>query len=105
MTRPVTGFAAMLVLAAMLVYATTAAYYATRLAGAAKVRRGTATALSAGQLRDLQERLEKQGFDVGGADGTLGVQTRAAVKQVQLKLGMPPDSWPTAELIKAVRKM
>jgi lytic murein transglycosylase len=88
-----------------LVYASTAAYYATRLAGAPKVRRGTAVALDIGEVKALQRRLEKLGFDVGGVDGTIGVQTRAAVKQVQLKLGLPADSWPTAELVDAVRRM
>jgi lytic murein transglycosylase len=88
-----------------LVYATTAAYYATRLAGAPKARRGTAAALDIGQVKDLQRRLEKLGFDVGGVDGTVGAQTRAAVKQVQIKLGLPADSWPTAQLLDAVRRM
>ncbi|HWT31583.1 MAG TPA: lytic murein transglycosylase, partial [Propylenella sp.] len=66
-----------------LVYATTAAYFATRLAGAAKVRRGSAQALSREQIKDVQQRLQALGHDVGGVDGTLGAQTRAAVKKVQ----------------------
>lgn len=87
-----------------LVYATTAAYFATRLAGAPKVQAGNADALSRKQIIALQERLQALGLDVGGADGTMGAQTRAAVKQVQLQLGLPADSYPDAEFLAALRR-
>ena len=32
-------------------------------------------------------------------DGVLGQQTRIAVKTMQVKYGLPADSWPTAELL------
>jgi peptidoglycan hydrolase-like protein with peptidoglycan-binding domain len=84
-----------------LVYATTAAYLATRLAGAPKVHpgRGAAPTLSAQQIAELQRQLTRHGYDVGKVDGKLGLATRAGVKQAQLKLGLPADSYPTAELI------
>jgi lytic murein transglycosylase len=88
-----------------LVYATTAAYFATRLAGAPKVQRGSAEALSRDQTRDVQQRLQALGHDVGGVDGTLGVQTRAAVKQVQMQLGLPADSYPDAAFLAQLRGM
>jgi lytic murein transglycosylase len=88
-----------------LVYATTAAYFATRLAGAPKVQPGDAEALSREQIIDLQQRLQALGHDVGGADGTLGAQTRAAVKQVQVQLGLPADSYPDAAFLSALRQM
>src|SRR3712207_8934563 len=81
-----------------LVYATTAAYYATRLAGAPPVKRGSAEPLSRKEVQALQQRLEALGYDVGGADGTLGAQTRAAIKQVQLQLGLPRSEEHTSEL-------
>jgi peptidoglycan hydrolase-like protein with peptidoglycan-binding domain len=87
-----------------LVYATTAAYFATRLAGAPKVRAGNAQALSREQIMDVQQRLQAMGYDVGGVDGTLGAQTRAAVKQVQLQLGMPADSYPDQAFLSALRR-
>jgi lytic murein transglycosylase len=86
-----------------LTYATTAAYFATRLAGAPKVQAGSAEALSRPQIISLQERLEGLGYDVGGADGTLGAQTRAAIKQVQAQLGLPADSYPDAAFLSALR--
>jgi lytic murein transglycosylase len=83
-----------------LVYATTTAYLASRLAGAGKARgSGNPPALSGQQVQQLQTLLARHGYEVGKADGKLGLATRAAVKQAQLKLGMPADSYPTPELI------
>ena len=85
------------------VYSTTVAYFATRLDGApAMSRTGAATvvALSSQQMMDLQRLLIKQGYEgVGEVDGKFGAGTRAAVKKAQMKLGLPADSYPTAELI------
>jgi lytic murein transglycosylase len=88
-----------------LVYSTTAAYYATRIAGAPAVHRGSAQipALSPEETRDLQQLLIKAGYDVGGADGKIGLATRAAVKQAQLKFKMPADSYPTPDLLTRLR--
>ena len=85
------------------VYSTTVAYFATRLDGApAMSRTGAATvvALSSEQMMNLQRLLIKQGYEgVGEVDGKFGAGTRAAVKKAQMKLGLPADSYPTAELI------
>jgi len=89
-----------------LVYATTAAYYATRLAGAPPMRRGNGTPqppLGPEQAKELQQLLIKAGFDVGGADGKLGLSSREAVKAMQVKLGLPADSYPTLELLSRMR--
>jgi len=49
---------------------------------------------------ELQRLLIKQGYEgVGEVDGKFGAGTRAAVKKAQIKLGLPADSYPTAELI------
>jgi lytic murein transglycosylase len=87
-----------------MVYSTTAAYYATRLAGAPKVSRGrgTVAALSTEQMRRLQVLLQRGGFTDEAADGRLGNATRAAVRAAQMKLGLPADSYPTVELIAAL---
>jgi lytic murein transglycosylase len=84
-----------------LVYATTAAYLATRLTGASKVHPGSGKVptLTAQQVTQLQNLLARQGHEVGKIDGKLGLATRAGVKQAQLKLGLPADSYPTADLI------
>jgi hypothetical protein len=43
--------------------------------------------------------LTKKGYNVGKIDGIIGELTREAVKDVQLKLGLPADSYPTQELL------
>lgn len=88
-----------------LVYSTTAAYLATRLAGAPKVSNGRApvASLSLGETKQLQRHLVARGFDVGKVDGIIGSKTRAAVKAVQTQLGLPADSYPTKELLARLR--
>jgi lytic murein transglycosylase len=86
-----------------MVYSTTVAYFATRLNGMPAMSRTGATtvvALSSEQMMNLQRLLIKQGYEgVGEVDGKFGAGTRAAVKKAQMKLGLPADSYPTAELI------
>ncbi len=84
-----------------LVYSTTAAYLATRIAGAGPVfaGRGQVHVPSYEQVVALQNFLASKGYDVGKADGKIGSGTRAAVKAEQLKIGWPADSYPTPEFI------
>ena len=83
-----------------LTYVTTAAYFATRLAGAPIYDAGNADpGLSGEQMIQLQEKLTALGYDVGGIDGILGEKTREAVQTEQARLGMPADAWPTADLL------
>jgi lytic murein transglycosylase len=87
-----------------LMYALTAGYYATRLEGAPAMRRGgDIPKLSFEETRELQQILEKRGFDIGRTDGILGLKSRTAVREMQIKLGLPADSWPTAELLGRLR--
>ncbi len=84
-----------------LVYSTTAAYLATRIANAGPVSKGRAAVHVASyqEVVALQNALTAKGYDVGKADGKIGAGTRAAVKAEQLKLGWPADSYPTPEFI------
>jgi lytic murein transglycosylase len=83
-----------------LVYSTTAAYLATRIAGAPPLHRGNPPpALPFADVKAMQEMLTHAGYDVGAADGFLGLKTRQAVKAVQIKYGLPADSYPTADLL------
>jgi lytic murein transglycosylase len=87
-----------------LVYSTTAAYLATRIAGAAPLHRGNPPpALSFNDVKDMQSMLTRAGYDVGAVDGFLGLKTRQAVKAIQMKYGLPADSYPTAELLAHMR--
>ena len=88
-----------------LIYSTTAGYLATRIAGAAPMRQPTAPVvqLPFNEIKELQQLLVRAGFNVGKVDGVLGQQSRTAVKTMQVKYGLPADSWPTAELLARMR--
>lgn len=89
-----------------LTYAMTAAHLADRMAGAPILGRssgGNVDSLSYEQTKELQQLLRRRGLDVGEIDGKLGAGTRKAVKEMQIKFGLPADSYPTAELLNALR--
>jgi lytic murein transglycosylase len=88
-----------------LIYSTTAGYLATRIAGAPPMQHpaGPVAQLPFNELRELQQLLVRAGFNVGKVDGVMGQQSRSAVKAMQVKYGLPADSWPTAELLARLR--
>jgi lytic murein transglycosylase len=87
-----------------LVYSTTAAYLATRIAGAPPFHRGSPPpALPFAEVKEMQGLLVRAGYDVGAIDGFMGLKTRQAVKAMQIKYGLPADSYPTAELLARMR--
>jgi lytic murein transglycosylase len=88
-----------------LIYSTTAAYYATRLAGAPALARGNGPvqSLSLAETKELQQRLAKLGFDVGKIDGVVGAASRNAIRAMQVKYGLPADGYPSAALLGRLR--
>ena len=89
-----------------LIYSLSAAYYATRLAGAPAYHPGQGDkipTLSIDEVRELQTILAKRGFDVGRIDGILGVKSRQAVRTMQIKLKLPADAWPTTDFLARLR--
>jgi lytic murein transglycosylase len=88
-----------------LIYSTTAGYLATRIAGSPPMLRPSAPVaqLPFAALRELQQLLVRAGYNVGKVDGVMGQQSRSAVKAMQIKYGLPADSWPTADLLARMR--
>lgn len=88
-----------------LIYSTTAGYLATRISGAGPMRKPAAPVaqLPFNEIKELQQLLARQGYNVGKIDGILGQQSRIAIKTMQVKYGLPADSWPTAELLARMR--
>nr|WP_314085025.1 lytic murein transglycosylase [uncultured Shinella sp.] len=85
------------------IYTTSAAYFATRLAGAPPYERGNPEeGLSEEAMKQLQTKLNALGHDVGKIDGILGSGTRAAIQKEQQKLGLPADGWATQALLSAL---
>jgi lytic murein transglycosylase len=82
------------------IYTTSAAYFATRLAGAKPYDAGNpGDGLGDVAMKQLQQKLAALGHDVGKIDGILGGGTRAAVRAEQLRLGLPADGWPDQTLL------
>ena len=88
-----------------LVYTTTAAYYATRLAGGPPLAKGNGPieTISLAETKELQQRLAKLGFDVGKIDGVVGAASRNAIRTMQAKYGLPADGYPSAALLGRLR--
>ena len=88
-----------------LIYSPTAGYLATRIAGAPPMLRPAmpVAQLPFNEIKELQGLLTRAGYNVGKVDGVLGQQSRTAIKAMQVKYGLPADSWPTAELLTKMR--
>jgi lytic murein transglycosylase len=86
-------------------YSLTAAYLANRIDGAPPLNKGNTAIpkVTFEEQREIQQILEKRGYDVGRIDGVLGLKTRIAIRDVQIKFGLPADGWPTPELLARLR--
>jgi len=61
-------------------------------------------ALTRDQKVELQTLLLERGFDPGAPDGVLGRRTRAALREYQRTIGVPPDGFPTVTLLERLRQ-
>lgn len=59
--------------------------------------------LSRAERKELQERLTRAGYDVGKPDGAVGALTRAAIRDVEAKLGMPQTGRPGGKVFDSLR--
>ena len=82
------------------IYTVTAAHLASRFSGQKKfLSNKPDKILSLEKMIKLQNILQSNGYNVGKVDGILGRQTRQSVRNIQIKLGLPADSWPTDDLL------
>lgn len=87
-------------------YALFIGHLADRLAGGgAGFSRGWATVsgFNRGEVRAMQQRMVKAGYDVGEVDGFVGFKTRTAIGAWQAKRGLAATCYPDAALIEAIR--
>ncbi len=61
-------------------------------------------ALSRSEIKTLQERLNRRGFDTGAPDGVAGPATRAGLRRYQQSLGLPADGYATQELLQRLEQ-
>ena len=59
--------------------------------------------MSQAQAKEVQQLLAKRGYDVGKIDGVIGAATREAIREMQVKYGLPADGYPTPELLAALQ--
>lgn len=88
-------------------YALAIAHLADRLRGAGPFQTPWPTddpGISRAERRELQERLNARGFDVGEVDGMMGPRTRAAIEAFQAAKGLPVDGRPGSRVLRALRE-
>ena len=59
--------------------------------------------LSREERRELQELLNRKGFDTGEPNGRLGAKARAAVRDYQASVGLVPDGFASATILARLR--
>ena len=88
-------------------YALAVATLADRMAGAPPLRQAWPRherPLARSERIQFQTDLARLGFNPGAADGVLGRQSRAALRQYQKAKGLPADGFPTAALLAILDK-
>ena len=83
-------------------YALAVGHLADRIAGAGRLRQpppDNAVRLSRDQVIELQQTLNKKGFDAGSADGIPGPATRAAISRFQRANNMVADGFASREVL------
>jgi len=89
-------------------YALAIAHLSDRLRGAGAFQTAWPTddpGISRAERRELQERLNAQGFDAGKPDGMIGPRTRAAIEAFQTSAGLPVDGRAGARVLGALREL
>jgi len=61
--------------------------------------------LSRDEAQEMQQLLNRLGFDAGSADGFPGPRTRAAIRAFQKEHSLPPDGYPAPALLKRLRAL
>ncbi|RJR30537.1 MAG: lytic murein transglycosylase, partial [Desulfobacteraceae bacterium] len=89
-------------------YAISVGHLADRILGSPQIEIGRGAEhepLSREEIEELQQLLNGLGFDAGPADGIPGSRTYAAIRAFQKKQSLPPDGYPTPDLLRQVRAM
>ncbi|RKF13843.1 lytic murein transglycosylase [Roseovarius spongiae] len=55
------------------------------------------------QKKEIQRHLKRRGYDVQAIDGLIGPKTITAIRAFQKLRGMPPDGYPSRQLLKALK--
>ena len=55
------------------------------------------------EKEEVQRLLNRMGYNVGEPDGAIGEKTMAAIKSFQQRIGVAPDGYANATLLKQLR--
>jgi membrane-bound lytic murein transglycosylase B len=89
-------------------YAISVGHLADRIVGLPRVANGLDAEhepLSREEAQEMQQLLNRLGFDAGSEDGLPGPRTRAAIRAFQKENSLPPDGYPTPVLMKRLRAL
>ena len=86
-------------------YALTVGHLADRFTGGGPVQRmsDAEQPMNLADVRELQELLNRLGFDSGEPDGRVGRQTRSAIRAYQKQLSLPTDGHASNQLLERLR--
>ncbi|MEM7222360.1 MAG: lytic murein transglycosylase [Pseudomonadota bacterium] len=87
-------------------YALSVGYLADRLVGRPALvaqKPADERPLSRAEVEEIQNHLTQLGYDTGTPDGVVGARTRAAIRSYQRAAALPPDGYPTPELLDGLR--
>ena len=87
-------------------YALSVGYLADRIAGLPQLATGRDAEhkpLSRDAIGEIQQLLNRLGFEAGAADGLPGPRTRTAIRAFQQKHALPPDGYPEPALLQKLR--
>ncbi|HET9644960.1 MAG TPA: lytic murein transglycosylase [Burkholderiaceae bacterium] len=60
--------------------------------------------LTRSQMQTLQAALNERGFDSGIPDGVIGARTAGAIRRYQRSIGLPPDGYPSIDLLERLQQ-
>lgn len=87
-------------------YAISVGHLADRIVGMPPVSFGNTAKhkpLSRAGIAEIQQILNRLGFDAGPEDGLPGTRTRSAIRAFQKELSLPQDGYPSPELLQCLR--
>ena len=87
-------------------YALAIAHISDRLRGGGPFSKAWPTddrGLSRAERREVQQRLNQVGYDIGAPDGRIGTRTQAAIKQFEAKQSLPAIGRAGGKLLEALR--
>ena len=88
-------------------YAITVGHLADRIIGMPGIVYGhdaAHTPLSREEIKKIQARVNRLGFDAGPADGLAGPRTNTAIRSFQAAQGLPPDGYASPGLLERLQK-